>query len=365
MQTRLCQRVYSPLRISDHCGVSTNSTALMAITAAAPTIDQSVVMQAVHEQFGLRGEYSSLVSERDQNFLLRTADARQFLVKVTSAVEEAATTDFQIGALQHIAKTGGILAPGVVPTLSGDPSGQLRSAGNSHRLRVMTWVNGEQLEKSHIDTALAERFGRALAELDLALQGYSHPGENPALLWDLHRVTELRDLLDAIRDPTVQVGVTKAIDDYENHVVPALPMLRAQVIHSDANPENVLVAGKRLGFIDFGDAIKAPLVFDVAIAASYMRVFDGDPTMLIEPFIGGYHAVLPLHAIENRLLFDLIRARLTTTITLLYWRLRTRPENDPYRQKALDLEGGAEKFLTALDTLGRSAFNNKISKLYL
>jgi Ser/Thr protein kinase RdoA (MazF antagonist) len=58
-------------------------------------------------------------------------------------------------------------------------------------------------------------------------------------------------------------------------------MLRAQVIHSDANPENVLVAGKRLGFIDFGDAIKAPLVFDVAIAASYMRVFDGDPTMSV------------------------------------------------------------------------------------
>jgi Ser/Thr protein kinase RdoA (MazF antagonist) len=344
--------------------MSDNSTALMAITAAAPTIDESVVMQAVHQQFGLQGECSSLVSERDQNFLLRTADARQFLVKVTSAVEEAATTDFQISALQHIENAGDVLAPRVVPTLRGDSSGQLRSDGNSHRLRVMTWVNGEQLENSHIDAALAERFGRALAELDRALQGYSHPGENPALLWDLHRVTELRDLLDAIRDPAVTVGVAKAIDDYENHVVPALPTLRAQVIHSDANPENVLVAGKRLGFIDFGDAIKAPLVFDVAIAASYMRVFDGDPTTLIEPFVAGYHAVLPLQEIENRLLFDLIRARLTTTITLLYWRLRTRPENDPYRQKALDLEGGAEKFLIALDSLGRSSFNNRISKLY-
>ena len=364
MQACVYQRVYSPLRIGDHCCMSANSTALMAITAAAPTIDESVVMQAVHEQFGLQGECSSLVSERDQNFLLRTADAGQFLVKVASAVEEAATTDFQIGALQYIEKAGGILAPRVVPTLRGSSSGQLSSDGNSHRLRVMTWINGEQLEKSHIDAALAERFGRALAELDVALQGYSHPGESPALLWDLHRVTELRDLLDAIGDSAVKVRVTKAIDDYENHVAPELPTLRTQVIHSDANPENVLVAGTRLGFIDFGDAIKAPLVFDVAIAASYMRVFDGDPTMLIESFVRGYHAVLPLHAIENRLLFDLIRARLTTTITLLYWRLRTRPENDPYRQKALDLESGAEKFLTALDNLGRINFNNRISKLY-
>ena len=101
----------------------------------------------------------------------------------------------------------------------------------------------------------------------------------------------------------------------------------------------------------------------VAIAASYLRDFDEDPLRLIEPFIGGYHAALPLRTIEAGLLFDLIRARLATTITLLYWRLRSRPENDPYRQKALDLEGGAGKFLTALDTLGRNAFYNKIRKL--
>ena len=343
--------------------MTANSPALMAISAPAPTIDQSVVMQAVREQFGLQGEYSALVSERDQNFLLRTADGKQFLVKVTSAVEEAATTDFQIGALQYVDKTGGILAPRIVRTLKGDSAGQLEGDGNTHRLRVMTWVNGEQLEKSHIDAALAERFGRALAGLDVALQGYSHPGEKPALLWDLHRVIELRGLLDAISDPAEQLGVTTAIDDYENHVVPALPTLRTQVIHGDANPENVLVAGEELGFIDFGDAIKAPLVFDVAIAASYMRASDGDPAMLIAPFIHGYHAVLPLHANEYGLLFDLIRARLATTITLLYWRLRTRSENDPYRQKVLDLEGGAGKFLAALDGLGRHRFNNKISRL--
>ena len=343
--------------------MTTDSPALMAITAAAPTIEESFVIRAVREQFGLQGEYSPLVSERDQNFLLRTADESRFLVKVTSAVEDAATTDFQIGALQHIENAGGILAPRIVPTVGGDSSGELIGDGKTHRLRVMTWVEGEQLEKLHIDAALAGKFGSALAQLDLALQGYSHPGENPALLWDLQRVGELRGLLDAIGDPVAQDGATRAIDDYENHVVPALPALRAQVIHSDANSENVLVTDDGVGFIDFGDIIKAPLVFDVAIAASYLRDFDEDPMMFIEPFIGGYHAVLPLQAVETRLLFNLIRARLATTITLLYWRLCTRPENDPYRQKALHLEGGAGKFLTALDALGRHAFDKRISNL--
>ena len=343
--------------------MTTNSSALMAITAAPPNIEEGFLARSVNEQFGLQGAYSTLVSERDQNFLLRTADGRRFLVKVTSAVEEAVTTDFQIAALQHIENAGGVLAPRIVPTIGGDSSGEVVGDGQAHRLRVMTWVEGEQLEKLPIDAALAGQFGNALARLDLALQGFAHPGEKPALLWDLQRVGELRDLLDAIDDPVAKDGVTRVIDDYENHVVPALPSLRAQVIHSDANPENVLVTDDGLGFIDFGDIIKAPLVFDVAIAASYMRVPGEDPAALIEPFIAGYHAVLPLHASEAGLLFDLIRARLTTTVTLLYWRLQARPQNDPYRQKALDLEGGAGKFLTALDTLGRAAFDSKISKL--
>ncbi len=343
--------------------MTTHSSALMAIKAAPPNIEEAAVARSVGEQFGLEGEYSTLVSERDQNFLLRTAGGRRFLVKVTSAVEDAATTDFQIAALQHVENAGGVLAPRVVPTVGGDSSGELIGGGKTHRLRVMTWVEGEQLEKSHIDAALAGQFGNALAGLDLALQGFTHPGEKPALLWDLQRVRELRDLLDAVDDPAVKDGVARVIDDYENHVVPALPSLRAQVIHSDANPENVLVTEEGLGFIDFGDIIKAPLVFDVAIAASYMRVPGDDPTALIEPFIAGYHAVVPLHAVETGLLFDLIRARLTTTVTLLYWRLQARPDNDPYRQKALDIEGRAGKFLTALDTLGRAAFDNKISRL--
>ena len=162
--------------------MTTNSSALMAITAAPPNIEEAAVARSVGEQFGLEGEYSTLVSERDQNFLLRTAGGRRFLVKVTSGVEDAVTTDFQIAALQHVENAGGVLAPRVVPTVGGDSSGELIGGGKTYRLRVMTWVEGEQLEKSHIDAALAGQFGNALAGLDLALQGFTHPGEKPALL---------------------------------------------------------------------------------------------------------------------------------------------------------------------------------------
>lgn len=343
--------------------MTNESSALTAIKAASPTFKESVVADAVKDQFGLQGGYSMLVSERDQNFRLRTADGTQFLVKVTSAVEDAATTDFQIGALQHVEKAGGILVPGIVKTVDGNASGNLVGDDMTCRLRVLTWINGEQLETLGVDLDRARQFGSALARLDLALQSYSHPGENPALLWDLQRAGELRGIFAAIVNQSARDAATAAIDDFDNNVVPALSSLRKQVIHADANPENVLVTDSGLGFIDFGDAIRAPLVFDVAIAASYLREYDGDPTTFIGPFVAGYHSVLPLTDVESGLLFDLIRARLATTITLLYWRLRARVEDDPYRQKALDLEGGAGNFLAALDALGRREFNNKINKL--
>ena len=70
---------------------------------------------------------------------------------------------------------------------------------------------------------------------------------------------------------------------------------------------------------------------------------------------------MPIEATEADLLFDLVRARLATTITLLYWRLEARDEDDPYRQKTLELESGASQFLHLLDRIGRTAFREKLS----
>lgn len=104
------------------------------------------------------------------------------------------------------------------------------------------------------------------------------------------------------------------------------------------------------------------MIFDVAISAAYLRAGDGDALALIAPFIAAYHSVLPLQVDEIELLFDLVRARLATTITLLYWRLSARAEKDPYREKTLRSEGGAARFLSALDELGRDTFRARIKR---
>ncbi len=237
--------------------------------------------------------------------------------------------------------------------------GEIEYEGQCYALRVVRYLAGDLLASVPIGPALARDFGSKLAAFDTALGGFRHAGESPLLLWDLQRVTELRDLFDFIDDAAICQRVARTIDDFESNVIPQIRALRTQVIHGDANPENILVAASERsvsGFIDFGDMLRAPLVFEVAIAAAYLRREGLFALELIVPFVSGYHAALPLTDAELQLLYDLTRARLATTITLLYWRLGARGHDDPYRQKTLQGESDAGRFLAALDTLGRQGF---------
>jgi Ser/Thr protein kinase RdoA (MazF antagonist) len=329
-----------------------------ALAAAPPAVTLEHLKRAVHEQFGLNGDYAPLVSERDQNFHLTTISGDQYVVKITNAVEPALVSDFQIAALMHLQHSA-LNVPKVIKTLDSAFSGKISDGESECMLRLLSYLAGAPMAGVPISLGLASELGAELARLDIALRSFAHVGDRPVLLWDLQRAVELRALLLNIDDSGTHSAVTRALQDFENAVVPRLGKLRTQVIHGDANPGNILVdhtGGSIAGFIDFSDMLRAPLVFEIAIAASYLRGNEADPLKLMRPFLAGYAAVTPLHELEKMLLFDLVRTRLATTVTLLFWRLGARRADDPYRKKTLQEEAGAIHFLNALDTLGKSGF---------
>ena len=331
--------------------------------ATRPQFSPAEAQTLAQKLYNIQATAKELPSERDQNFCLLTADGSRYLVKVTSAAEAVTTTTFQLGALRHLEPCPDVIAPTIVSTLDGDEWGHIDNRGSSHRLRLLSWVDGDQFAALGIDVALAGAFGRALGRLDDALAGYAYQGDNPVLLWDLQRIAGLRPLLRCIDDADIRVSVEAAIDDFEEIVVPLKAELPHQVIHADANPENVLACSGGVGFIDFGDIVRAPRCFEPGIAASYLRIDGGDPLELVRPFISGYHAVAALEPSEVEVMFDIVRARLATSIALLYWRLQDRPADDEYRCKSLESERNASHFLAALDTAGRSFFTREIREL--
>lgn len=340
------------------------SSAHSAIQAAPPDFSVSELAAQVEHQFGLVGDYRPLVSERDQNFRLTATSGDEYVVKVTSSAEPAIVSQFQIAALLHL-EASATTVPRVIRTCDGKSTGVVSAGKTDYILRLVSFLPGVLLSSVAVDHDLASDFGARLAELHAGLETFSHPGENPELLWDLQRAGELRGLLPCIADPVARDAVEIALDDFENAVVPRLGELRSQVIHGDANPGNVLVDSRShriTGFIDFGDMLRAPRVFDVAIAASYLRGSDDTPLQWIRPFVAGYSAAALLEEVEMKLLFELVRARLATTITLLFWRLGARDDDDPYREKTLREEADAIRFLQALGAIGRDGFAERLAR---
>ena len=184
-------------------------------------------------------------------------------------------------ALQRLEAGGcAVAVPQVLPTQSGQAMTTIESRGSQFRLRVVTYLAGIPLEGHSPGSRLAFDMGRSLALIDRALAGFSHPGESQSLLWDMQRAAELRPLVRHVPGAELQRLVGDCIDVFERQLAPVFPVLRTQVIHNDLNPGNVLLTDAEppsvAGVIDFGDMLRAPLVVDVAIAASYLRATDDE-----------------------------------------------------------------------------------------
>ncbi len=311
-----------------------NPQDVVASSPPAFSVQQAIDIAAEHYDLAISA--TELVSERDQNFRLTSDDGRKFVLKIANSAEDPVVTDFQIRALLHIQAKADLNldTPSVLETLAGEYSFVLESADQAHVARIISFVEGLPLGDNAPRAVCARNMGAYLARLGQALSDFSHPGADQSLLWDMKKASSLRDILHHIGDPHVRGLATRALDDFEAHVLPVFDSLRWQVIHNDLNPGNVLwteSGGSEIaGVIDFGDMLRSPLIVDVAVAAAYQRALTGNPLSLIAEFIAGYHSETPLTRAEIDVLHDLIKARLMTSVSILSWRESLRGSQDAY-----------------------------------
>ncbi|MCP4044552.1 MAG: phosphotransferase [Gammaproteobacteria bacterium] len=332
---------------------STQTTIQNMLTTTPPAFSMAEAASVAADHYGIDATVHPLVSERDQNFRLDAHGGKRYTLKFSNDAEQLQVIDFQNRALVYIENHDASLPlPRVVPDLEGHLHCSVRKDDKTHFVRVLSWVDGMVLHDTQANADLANRLGRLLARLGLALDGFEHPGSNPPLLWDMKRAAALRDLLIYIEEPELRQLATQTLDQFDSTVKPALEILRTQVIHSDLNPGNVLMSKTQpdeiSGIIDFGDMVKSPLIIDLAIALSYQLSSDDDPLAGALPMIAGYHTVRPLKHAEMEILTDLIRTRLITTLLINSYRVTLFPENRDYLMISYD---SARNFLINLNRL--------------
>lgn len=307
-----------------------------ALSTAAPDMAPADVQALVARLYGIDGSVSPLAGERDQNCAVASADGTRYVFKISNPSEPVALVDFQIAALEHIARTSPSQpVPRVVRTLDDHTRDTVTLAdGARTTVRMYTYLQGIQIRETPRTAAQRVAMGRGLAELNLALSGFTHPAATHDLLWNVsaaHRLTvQLASLIDGPRRALAQSFMTRFTD----LVLPRLPALRAQVIHNDYHLYNVLVdpddQARITGIIDFGDMLYAPLVGEVATAAAFHMTGNADPFEGPAQFVGAYQAVLPLTNPEQEIVADLMATRQLVTALISEWRALRYPENRAY-----------------------------------
>ena len=288
--------------------------------------------------YGREGIASPLASERDRNFLLRQEDGAAFILKITNPTEDPAVTEFQTGALCHVAMTDADFpVPRVIPATDGTLIRFMAgSDGRRQAVRLFSWLEGSLLGARVLEPEGLGSIGRTLARLTRALAGFSHPGEEHALLWDMQHAVSLRPLLGMIPEDAPRAWVTTLLDRFEARVLPVLPALPKGVIHNDLTGSNILMRMDNDqqvgGVLDFGDLVRAPLVQEIGVTASYhLDLREGaDLFAPIRPLLAGYELVRSLSESEAAVLFDLIATRLALRALIPAWRTSLDPENREY-----------------------------------
>ncbi|MEO6300372.1 MAG: phosphotransferase [Paracoccaceae bacterium] len=317
-----------------------------SLSTAPPTLSLAKAAHLAQHHFGITGELTQLTSERDLNFRLTTATA-QYVLKLANPAEPPEVTHFQTAALLHLDRTR-LPVPKVIRTLTNETE-----AATPHGiLRLLTYMQGLPQYLSPRTPVQRKNLGTAAAKLSLGLQGFHHPAATHVLQWDIKHAANLRPLLPHVPANIRQLA-TETLDRFDRDIAPLIPTLRTQVVHNDLNPHNVLVnpanTDEIAAILDFGDMVETPLICDAAVTACY-QIDAAQPWQSLLDVAKAYHAILPLTALETRLLPDLVATRMLTSLAIASARVAMHPDNAPYILRNYQ---GAQDGLIALANLPR------------
>lgn len=328
---------------------------MLALCSAPPVFGVAEAERIARDVYGLAVSLSPLSGERDCNFHIRTADARNYVLKIVDGAADPQTTECQVRVLRHLAEQDPSLpVPRIFATQQGADLGQAEQDGRTYATCLMGYLPGRLLSSTAPAASLLRNVGDTLARLDRALRGFFHPALAQRIAWDVRRLPELMEFASYIEPADVRHAVEEVVLGLKERL-PAIRGLRSQAIHGDCHPSNLLVdasGGSVCGILDFGDMIHAPLVLEPAVAMSELLTH-----ALVQPddlaaVLEGYARLQALDAADVDVLYDFVAGRHAVTILIHAWRRR----HDTKGASLLDQGAGhAAASLERLRTIGRAS----------
>ena len=278
--------------------------------------------------FDFDGRATPLPSYDDQNFCIQTSAGLRAVLKISNAEVSAATLDCEFEVMRTLTEAG---LP--VPSVMGRSS--IQSAGQTHHVRLVSWLEGTPLALANpITPAMEFACGALLGRMDTALLDFQHEGAKSYSEWDLANAeTTINEHIEGL-SAEESLLIENVLDLYRHTVAPVWKDLPMAVIHNDANDYNILVGsalnepGAISGLLDFGDVVHTARVCNAAVCGAYLALHHSDPTEALCEVVRGYHRECPLSEKELELFFALACTRLAISVCMSAIRIRLEPEND-------------------------------------
>jgi len=305
--------------------------------AAGAPLDEAV-RAALRAHFGIGGTLERLDGEHDVNW--RVASGRgHYIAKLSLGAGGSTLQDvhaLQEALLHHVHRTDPALAIPVLVPAAGGPTAVALPGRDDAVLRVLSHVPGEPMRRAGRSPAVLEAVGRFMGRLTAAMQGFGHPAAHrDGFVWSLDNAGRCDGLVDCIEDPGTRQSAARALARWRHHVEPVLPSLPAMVAHHDANDDNVLVDfredGVHVGLVDFGDAVFARRVNELAVTLAYALMDAGNIPRAARDVVRGYSEHVTLSRRELSVLYELVAARLAMSLCIAAERRREAPDNAYYQ----------------------------------
>ena len=202
-----------------------------------PRLTPAEAVALAAEAFGVHGEARELGSQQDQNFRLDTPAGR-FVLKISSPAFTASELDLQDRAMAHVAARLGKVVPVAIQGVAGT---EIVRAGE-HDVRLLSYLEGDVLHAAgyHAPAVLGAA-GGLVAQVAAALADFDHPAADRVLQWDVARAAEVVEAFAPwTRDAARRALLERTMGRASAALEPLAAALRRQVIHGDANDQNVL-----------------------------------------------------------------------------------------------------------------------------
>jgi len=304
----------------------------------APQVSEEQAEHILHERYGLRARAKSLGSQQDRNFTVISPD------ESVAGVLKIANPAFNTTELQAQDLAADLIAtaePGLrvavpLPNVAGEKCTTITGlVDRPAYVRLLKYLpGGTLLQSGYLSPTAVASLGDVAGRVSRALAGFTHPGLDRILQWDLRHGTDVvTALISHVSDPAHRSALQSTAHQAWSRIAPLADDLPRQAVHLDLTDANVVVsrdsgAAHADGVIDFGDLTDTWAVAELAIAASCVLGHAGSDPASVLPAIRAFNAIRPLCASEAEALWPLLVLRTAVLIVSGAQQAALDPDND-------------------------------------